>query len=63
MNYLDKLAATFQNRMEELRRKKEGSGTEETEEEEKLKMPKRIDLLQAMPVRPNWPQRTVKQEE
>ena len=36
MNHLDKLATAFQNRVEELRRKKEGSGTEETEEEEKI---------------------------
>ena len=34
LNHLDKLATAFQNCVEELRRKKEGSGTEETEEEE-----------------------------
>ena len=36
LNYLDKLARAFQKRVEELRRKKEGSGTEETEEEERF---------------------------
>ena len=35
--HLDKLAMAFQNHVEELRKKKEGAGVEETEEEKKLR--------------------------
>ena len=60
--YLDELAIAFQDKVEEMMRKKEGAGGEEAEKEGKSKMPERLDLSLVLPVRPNMPRWTVKQE-